>query len=425
MLLATPAVGRAQGTACVDSTRYRRDVDAAWEAVRDRYAYLNDRAVDWSAARETADRAADTVRSRSALVGVLERLLDDLYDPHATLRTNTTASPRLVPSGLDLWAEWRGGDALVTAVRPGYGAAQAGVRAGMHVIAVNGVQVAEAMDARLGSEVRRPTPQAARAWALLSVLAGRHDTPRVLRVADDSGPARDLALDGPGRHGVDSADDRAPVEFRRVAGDYGYVRLNALGDSRSVPAFDSALAALRATRGLLLDLRETPGGGNTDVAEPILGRFITRTQGYQRVVPRDGGPDGAGPYMRTVRPRGPWAYTRPLVVLVGRWTASMGEGMAIGLDGMRAGGRRRATVVGTRMAGLAGAVDDVTLPCSGIGLALPTARLLHVDGTPRERWRPPVVVDLIGADRVGGSDAVLARGIRVLRARARASAEGS
>ena len=68
--------------------------------------------------------------------------------------------------------------------------------------------------------------------------------------------------------------------------------------------------------------------------------------------------------------------------------------MAIGLDGMH-----RGVVVGTPMAGLAGAVDDFKLPCTGLGIAFPTARLLHLDGTPRERWVPPVLVDpLVGAD---------------------------
>ena len=37
----------------------------------------------------------------------------------------------------------------------------------------------------------------------------------------------------------------------------------------------------------------------------------------------------------------------PVVVLVDHWTGSMGEGIAIGMDGLK-----RATIVGTEMAGL-------------------------------------------------------------------------
>jgi carboxyl-terminal processing protease len=228
----------------------------------------------------------------------------------------------------------------------------------------------------------------------------------VLRLRDESGATRDVAVDSDVPYLIDRENSEPPVEARAIsarAGEagtkYGYIRLNALGDSGSVPAFDSALASFREAPGMILDLRNTPGGGNTSVAEPILGRFIAGTRGYQRIVPRNG-----AAYTRTVSERGPWTYERPLVVLVGRWTGSMGEGMAIGLDGMH-----RAIVVGAPMAGLAGSVDDFRLPCTGLGIALPTARLLHLDGTPRERWVPPVLVD----DRAG-EDRTLRRGIEIL-----------
>jgi C-terminal processing protease CtpA/Prc len=377
---------------CTDPIGYRSDVDVALQSLREDYAYANDKAVDWPRAESLARESARTAQSKRDLVGLLERLLDNLYDAHAIVRANTSHSPRIVPSGIDLWAEWIDGDAIVTAVRPGYGAEQQGVRPGMHVVAINGVPIKDAADSRLGPAVNSPAPAEARAWALVSALAGRHDSPRVLRVRD-AGGTKDISLDSDTPFLIDRSMNEPPVEARQIdassASAYGYVRLNALDDLRTVTAFDSTLEMLRGTPGLILDLRNTPGGGNTSVAEPILGRFIRQRQGYQRVVPRHG-----RAYTRMAEPRGPWTYTGPLVVLVGRWTGSMGEGMAIGLDGMH-----RGVVVGTPMAGLAGAVDDIKLPCSGLVIALPTARLLHMDGTPRERWIPPVRIDLIDSER--------------------------
>lgn len=61
----------------------------------------------------------------------------------------------------------------------------------------------------------------------------------------------------------------------------------------------------------------------------------------------------------------------------------MGEGLAIGL---RAAGAR---VCGGAMAGLRGAVDDFTLPSTGLGVKFPAERLSTVDGIPRERFVPP------------------------------------
>ena len=92
-------------------------------------------------------------------------------------------------------------------------------------------------------------------------------------------------------------------------------------------------------------------------------------------------------WLEYVAPRGPFTYEGPIVVLVGAWTGSMGEGLAIGLDGMS-----RATVVGRPMAGLLGAVYDTRLPHTGFVVRIPAERLFHVDGTPRERFVPRVLV---------------------------------
>jgi carboxyl-terminal processing protease len=183
---------------------------------------------------------------------------------------------------------------------------------------------------------------------------------------------------------------------------------NSLGNNSLVQAFDDALAEIRSVRGLLLDLRDTPSGGNTDVAEPILGRFVRGRPGYQRVFrPGPGRTLAKDSYVRWVRERGPFQFTGNLVVLCSRWTGSMGEGMTIGLDAMK-----RATVVGTRMAGLCGATERFALPNSDIGVQFPTERLYHLDGTPREKFVPPVFVDLA---RETSKDPILARGIAILR----------
>ena len=68
----------------------------------------------------------------------------------------------------------------------------------------------------------------------------------------------------------------------------------------------------------------------------------------------------------------------------------MGEGMAIGLDGMR-----RATIVGTRMAGLNGGIFNLELPQTKIGVTYAGERLNHINGTPRENFVPPVFVNLL------------------------------
>jgi hypothetical protein len=96
-----------------------------------------------------------------------------------------------------------------------------------------------------------------------------------------------------------------------------------------------------------------------------------------------------------------------MVALVDHWSASMAEGMAIGLDAMG-----RGTIVGTRMAGCNGGIDNFELPNTKIKMGYPGYKLLHVNGTPREDFVPPVLARL---DVEGTNDLILAQGLQTLK----------
>ena len=70
------------------------------------------------------------------------------------------------------------------------------------------------------------------------------------------------------------------------------------------------------------------------VAKGILGRFVGREQPYQKhVLPSEERDTGIWrSWLELVSRRGDFIYDRPVVVLVGRWTGSMGEGLAMGFD---------------------------------------------------------------------------------------------
>jgi len=198
----------------------------------------------------------------------------------------------------------------------------------------------------------------------------------------------------------------APLTAAHLDADIGYVRLHdSLGQKALIPAWDAALARLRESDGLILDLRDTPGGGDTTIARPLLGRLVSSRLPYQRHVRPD--PSRAGSqraWTEKVKPRGPFTYDKPVAVLVGRWTGSMGEGVAIALDGMK-----RADVFGSPMAGLRGAIETRTLKHSKIPVRVPAERLYHIDGTPREAWLPPFPVEARPS-----SDAVLTSAVEWL-----------
>ena len=136
-----------------------------------------------------------------------------------------------------------------------------------------------------------------------------------------------------------------------------------------------------------IDLTDTPSGGNTSVARAIMGWFVDRARSYQvHQLPSEERETGIKrQWIEQVLPRaGKYHATLP-VVRVGRWTGSMGEGLAIGFAALGA------LVEGTPMAGLKGAVYDFALPSSGLIVKLPAERLYTVWGLPREKFGPSAV----------------------------------
>ncbi|MBS0470068.1 MAG: hypothetical protein JSR60_03270 [Proteobacteria bacterium] len=385
------------------ATDYAGDVSWLIDTMARRYVYLPDRHVDLEKLRAIYVPMAQGAVDDHVFLGVLEGLLAEFHDHHIEANTNNGDSPQLVPTGAECWAGFKDGEAVVEAVRPGSTLAAAGLRAGHHIRTIAGMPVRDAVAAHGPKALSAADPEADD-YTLRVLLAGTHRARRIFTYADIDNVEHRIDLP-PHERGPD-----APLlTLRHIDPEIAWLRPgNSLGDTGLIAEFDKALADVRHVRGLILDLRDTPSGGNTDVAEPILGRFISKKTYYQRMFAP--GPHKSFPKdstLRWVRPRGPFMATNNLVVLCDHWTGSMGEGMTIGLDGMG-----RAAIVGTRMAGLCGATDGVTLPASGIGVHFPTLRLYHLNGTPRERFVPKNYIDLASTE---GEDPILARGIAVLR----------
>ncbi|MEP3654068.1 MAG: S41 family peptidase [Litorimonas sp.] len=348
------------------------DVKTICTAVSQRYAYFPARADHWRETCRRAEKEALAMENSNATLAVFERMIDDLYDPHVGLNTNNHNSPRLVPSGSDIWFERLDGIYVASAVRPLSGAAKAGVQVGDQLLRFNGLAPEELALTRMHAGVETASDDRI-TWAINAAVAGRRSEPRNIEISRASSVLT-FEMEDPN---VPQSNDL--ITSKTLSGNVGYIRLNnSLGNSDSVEVFDQALLSLRNTKGLIIDLRETPSGGNTGVAEPIMGRFISQRMPYQSTVKLNGSRKD-----RKIKPTGSWTYDKPLLVLVGRWTGSMGEGMAIGFDGMS-----RAKVLGSKMAGLAGGTEDFKLPESGVSIKFPTYDLRHLNGTPRHDWKP-------------------------------------
>lgn len=384
--------------------QYHQDLDFFWQTLNDNYCYFDKKHIDWAGLKPAYNAQLDTVTSRAGFVSVLERALYELYDHHCGLRTNNQTSRRLVPTSTDIWAEYSNNKPLIVELRKGFGAEKAGMRVGMEVVAINDIPVTEAIKPFLAHTVNNES----KSFALRLALAGSHIGQRKITLKNGGGTI-DVYPDKGGTM-LEHIDYPAMVTAQKLPANIGYLNINNyLYDNAMIAKFDSTLNTLLETKALIIDLRETPSGGNTSVARAILSRFITKDQFYQKheLYAEEKSTGVKRSWVEIVSPRGK-TYKNPVIVLADHWTGSIAEGITIAFDGTK-----RATVIGTEMARLNGAIDGFDLPNTKIGCNIATERLYHVNGQPRENYRPAIVVDV--RDQAPGKDLILQAALKHLK----------
>ena len=236
------------------------DLAALDRFVRDSYAFLPVKAIDWNRLISALMPRARVARDNTAWLHVLEEALDALYDGHTQLNTNAPDSWRPVPYGL--WVQPNNGRYIVTA---GAGVRSRNARAfglAMNLWRLTGRRYPELDESRRPRFLTRADPLADE-WALASAVAGRHNS------------RYEFLIRRAGRESVLTPSGTTParddVEWKRVGSDIGLIAISTFANRGVVPAFDRALEALRNTRGLIVDVRSN-AGGDTAIARPIIGR---------------------------------------------------------------------------------------------------------------------------------------------------------
>ncbi len=369
-------------TAETDYAEAARELD---EIIEESYAYRDHLPKGELPQSEVLTAERKAVRDDRTLLAYAEKRLASLADHHAITGSSFRDSWAVVPTYADLWVVTQGDQFVVDAVRDGTPAQAAGVVAGDIIIAVQDIPIEQAV-ASFWAELGLGETPDRKGYAARVLVAGRRDRMRKVTIRTRSGTVRDLVFptlysleqDPLPALSVCSAPDRTIIRFN-----------NSLDDFAAVIAFDEALRAVPEDHALVLDLRDTPSGGNTVVARAIMGWFVAAPRGYQihnrpaeereTGIPRQ--------WVEQVLPRkGMYRAGLPTVV-VGRWTGSMGEGIAVGFAALGA------EVVGSRMAGLKGSVEDLQAGSANLLIKLRTERLLTTSGLPREEFVPKPLGD--------------------------------
>lgn len=367
-------------TSVFGQTDFQKDFSEFWAEVKDNYAYLEKKGIDWDKVKEIYQPMADTIQNRDEFIRFLETIINELHNGHISLNTNLNSSNKIIPSGSDVFVQRRGNTYFITDIRKNYPSELCGLKPGVQVIKFNGTKI----DSLIGDFLPKYTKvynDDMYEYALNMMFAGTHDKKRVITILE-KGVEKNYFPDE--FKMPDKSSDM--LEFKIIKSNIGYIKINnSLFDNDLIPAFDAAIDGLYNTTRLIIDLTETPSGGNSAVARAIMGRFIEKEMPYQKHEAFETKYKIRRSWIEYVSPRKS-SYSREVIIMVGHWTGSMGEGIAIGFDAIG-----RTKIIGTKMAGLLGAIEGFKLSQTNIGFQIPTERLYHVNGTPREDYRPKYI----------------------------------
>ncbi|MCA6481439.1 MAG: S41 family peptidase [Sediminibacterium sp.] len=360
-------------------TKYEKDFNEFWNDINSNYAYLDQQKIDWNKVRKIYETKAKEVKNNDEFIQFMESVINELHNGHNSLNTNINESNRLVPSGQDMRVEEIEGKFKVTDLRKGFPAELAGLKIGNEIIGYNGKSIKEQLVKFLPKYTTSYSPEMQQ-YALDMLFAGTHNTKRVITI-NENGVSKDYFPDS-----IKFKKSLTLLDKRILSKKTAYIKINnSLGDNNLIGEFDKAVDEFLNYENIVIDLTETPSGGNTTVGRSIMGRFINKTMPFQQHEFDEKEYETKRMWVEYVTPR-KTQFKGKVFILVGHWTGSMGEGIAIGFDGMN-----RSTIIGTKMAGLIGAIDGFILSQTKLSYQVPTERLYHINGTPRELFKPTVM----------------------------------
>jgi hypothetical protein len=384
----------------VDRSKIEEDFEQIMSDIKNNYIYLNDKKVDIDCIYFNYKKKIKLIDSEDQRLLFFEYLLDEFYDSHVILMRSIRKSYRL---DSPIFTVTKNGKTKIKNVW------QTQIEninlniIGSEIIKINGIDLITKID-NFPTICNDKNDFETRNWIANKVISGKYNEPRILTLKLTNDKIVDFDLDS-----IKLKKDNSLLTVS-IVNNIGIIRLNnSLGQNALIEKFDTVIDSLQNTKGLIIDLRNTTGGGNSYVARGIMSRFINESMPYQLHQIFDESWDNQPIIKRSwaeyVSPRNK-QYKNPVVVLVGKWTGSMGEGLAIGFDGLR-----RAEIVGTEMKRLAGgSTNDFHLKNENLNYKLMTEKIFHLNGTPREKYIPENYVSQSTTEK----DETLEKGIKLI-----------
>ncbi|WP_162623315.1 S41 family peptidase [Confluentibacter sediminis] len=344
------------------------------------YIYLTEKNELWKCIKGTYSEKVGQITTKFEHILFYENLLNELYDNHIHLNTNTSQSYRL---DTPIYVTNNNGKTYLKNVW------QTQLKdtikenvIGAEIVTFNGIDFQEKIK-DFTTICQNKNDKKVREWIANKIVAGKRNESRVLELKLQNGKTFKLDIDSLKLREEKFALSPSIIENKSI----GLIRVNnTLGNQILVKEFKRVIPQMDSTKALIIDLRNTISGGNTSVAKPIMGIFINEKKPYQLYE------NHKKEYLGYVKPN-KLNYNKPVYILVNRWTGSMGEGIAIGLntvDGIE--------VIGTEMSRLAGGMKSINFKNHNYGFQVSFEKIFDINGNPREEFIPKNYVEQTRTD---------------------------
>jgi carboxyl-terminal processing protease len=320
-----------------------------WTAVRDSYYDPTFNGVDWGAVRRRYAPLVAKVKSDKEFYALLNKMLGELKASHFAV-----IPPDAYVAEADSHGKAQDGEAgltvqivegkpVVTEVAPGSSAAQAGLKPGDLLVAIDGKPL-DPLLARV--RARKLSPVRERLYAMLGIEAeldgpvGSEVKVKVLAAADQPQTVtlRRRRPEGEVVQFGELPPLYAHMETKRLPGDIGYIRFNIFLLPLLQP-IKQAIRDMHAERGIIFDVRGNHGGVGA-MAASIANELFTKSTSLGTMKMRQG--EGRFAVFPVADP-----YTGPVAILTDEASISTSEIFAGSLQELG-----RARVVGRKTPGM-------------------------------------------------------------------------
>ena len=400
--------------------------------------------------RHVRDNYVDKLPDANKLShGAIRAMLAELDDPHSRFLepeerqalaaqeqqgryAGIGAALRLVDTKRDGYTEHH---LVVAAALPGSPAQKAGLRAGDVITRVDNKYVLTSDPfLALNRVVKRIESGEATEDDVEKLRQGQESTQKKLtsgialgeaqrRLTLGTGEKRTIAVQRPGEKEPITVElttaattATAPTARPLAGGGALYVHVPSLTVATAKTVADLLDQSAPAGRGVVLDLRDNPGGPLTAVRQ-IAGLFAPSAKGNGAALLTLQGVRGKRSPVLAAAPANGAPPARPLVVLVNRGTAGEAEGLAAALRD-----RSGATLIGGRTFGDA-LVQTLYPLADGSGYTLTTGKLLGA--TSGASWQDAGLTPAVALGGNVAEEQVLARAVSVLKSRGAKIAEAA